>query len=514
MKTRYFFMFGVVSLISVLFWGCCPGPRSGQFDIIQSNPDKTTDINPETAPPPTTPAHYQITPCADNATLCLSKQMPVEVQLNAPFDYTITVSNTTDNSATNVVVTEHLAKHYKALKTSPKAVLEDHKLIWRMGTIPARSARQITVRGIGTQASLVQHCSTMTYTTEACAQTKVVEPALALAMTVPTAVGLCDAIPMKLVVKNIGTGPAKGTKIQGPLPAGLATEDDQRQLALDVGTLAPGQSREFSINLKATKTGTYQNLLVATGAGGLETQSNVTHTTVGNAVLVIDKSGPSRRYLERPAVYQITITNTGNMTAQNVHLEDTIPTGMRCISVDRGGAQHQGRIVWDLPSLRPNDSHSVRVAYESDQEGTFSSSATVTADCVPAASDSATLLVKGIAALLVELIDIEDPIELGEHETYVITTTNQGTTVGTNISIVCILEDNVEYSSSSGPTTASVQGNTVTFRPLARLEAKTEASWHVVVKAKKPGDVRFKVAVNSDQLSRPVTETEATELYE
>ena len=109
---------------------------------------------------------------------------------------------------------------------------------------------------------------------------------------------------------------------------------------------------------------------------------------------------------------------------------------------------------------------------------------------------------------------MEDPIELGEHETYVITTTNQGTTVGTNISVVCTLEDNVEYSSSSGPTTASVQGNTVTFMPLARLEAKASATWHVMVKAKKPGDVRFQVSINSDQLSRPVTETEATELYE
>ena len=35
----------------------------------------------------------------------------------------------------------------------------------------------------------------------------------------------------------------------------------------------------------------------------------------------------------------------------------------------------------------------------------------------------------------------------------------------------------------------------------------------VVVKAIKPGDVRFRVTMNSDQLTRDVEETEATKFY-
>jgi hypothetical protein len=36
----------------------------------------------------------------------------------------------------------------------------------------------------------------------------------------------------------------------------------------------------------------------------------------------------------------------------------------------------------------------------------------------------------------------------------------------------------------------------------------------VVVSAVRPGDVRFKVIMNSDELTRPVEESEATHLYE
>ncbi len=36
----------------------------------------------------------------------------------------------------------------------------------------------------------------------------------------------------------------------------------------------------------------------------------------------------------------------------------------------------------------------------------------------------------------------------------------------------------------------------------------------IVVAAVKPGDVRFKVVMNVDQLTRPVEETESTHLYE
>jgi uncharacterized repeat protein (TIGR01451 family) len=123
-------------------------------------------------------------------------------------------------------------------------------------------------------------------------------------------------------------------------------------------------------------------------------------------------------------------------------------------------------------------------------------------------------LVTGISAVSLEVVDIVDPVRIGTRTTYVIGVTNQGSAAATNIRIACVLENNVQYVSSAGATAGSIEGQIVKFFPLSSLEPKAKAVWRVVIAALKPGDVRFKVVMNMDQLTRPVEETESTHLYE
>ena len=115
---------------------------------------------------------------------------------------------------------------------------------------------------------------------------------------------------------------------------------------------------------------------------------------------------------------------------------------------------------------------------------------------------------------MLEVVDLEDPVRIGNRATYMISVTNQGSASSTNIRIACILEDNVQYVSSAGATASSLVGDTVRFIPLGSLAPQDKAVWRVVVSAVRPGDVRFKVIMNSDELTRPVEESEATHLYE
>ena len=73
-----------------------------------------------------------------------------------------------------------------------------------------------------------------------------------------------------------------------------------------------------------------------------------------------------------------------------------------------------------------------------------------TAYCADAVNASAETDVKAIPAVLLEVVDVTDPVEVGTRTTYVITVTNQGSAPSTNIEIVCNLEENVRYVSSSG----------------------------------------------------------------
>ncbi|MCK4518041.1 DUF11 domain-containing protein, partial [Candidatus Babeliales bacterium] len=226
-------------------------------------------------------------------------------------------------------------------------------------------------------------------------------------------------------------------------------------------------------------------------------------------------SGPARRYLGRSVSYEITLTNKGDAPASDIVLKDTVPAGVTGVVASDNGviASNNSIIVWNIPVLKPGATKKVTVSYRPTKVGTVRDTASASAKCAEGVKASAKTVIAGIPAVLLEVIDVDDPVELGGTTTYVITATNQGSAVGTNISIVCTLEDNEEYVSSSGATAGSLAGAKVTFVPLKKLAPKAKATWKIVVKAVKEGDVRFKVTMNTDQLTRPVEETEATHLY-
>ena len=443
----------------------------------------------------------------------LEKIMPSEVQLNAPFDYTINVTNMTDMTVDNVVITENIPDNLNVKNANPTATKTGGKIVWKLGTFAPKQSRKITVSGMSTNTDCIKTCATATYVIPACANVKVVQPKLMLEKTAPAEVMLCDPIPIKLVVTNSGTGTAHNVKIEDDLPAGLRTAQGRSKLVFDAGTLASGQSRQFSATLKAAKTGKFVNKAVAHADSGLKAQSETT-TIVRQPILTINKTGPERRYLGRSVTYEITVSNKGDAPAENLVVEDRIPAGTRFVSATEGGKAVAGKVSWNLTKMMPNRSRKVGLTLMPDREGTVNNTATAMAKCAENVRASASTVVAGIPAVLLEVIDIEDPIEVGDNETYVITATNQGSSSATNIRIICTLEDNQQYISSSGATRATIEDNVITFAPLRSIAPKEKGIWRVVVKAVKTGDVRFKVSMKTDQLTRPVEETEATHLYE
>ena len=66
------------------------------------------------------------------------------------------------------------------------------------------------------------------------------------------------------------------------------------------------------------------------------------------------------------------------------------------------------------------------------------SQATAQAKCASAVTAVAQTEFSGLSALLLECVDVTDPIEVGQQETYIITVTNQGSANDKNIKIVSI----------------------------------------------------------------------------
>jgi uncharacterized repeat protein (TIGR01451 family) len=141
-------------------------------------------------------------------------------------------------------------------------------------------------------------------------------------------------------------------------------------------------------------------------------------------------------------------------------------------------------------------------------------SATASAYCAEPVTESAKTSITGIAATRLEVVNAEDPVEVGVNTTYTITINNEGSAADSNVRIVCQLDEKLQYVSSAGATAGSLIGKTVSFAPLRSLEPKTKSTWRVVVKGLQPGDVRFKVTMFTDQHALPIEQMEATHFYQ
>jgi uncharacterized repeat protein (TIGR01451 family) len=119
----------------------------------------------------------------------------------------------------------------------------------------------------------------------------------------------------------------------------------------------------------------------------------------------------------------------------------------------------------------------------------------------------------GASGLLLEVVDTDDPVEVGAETSYVILVRNQGGAPATNVRIEAVVPEQLAITRVTGPSDSRREGQRLFFMPLT-LPPRADARYVVHVRALRAGDLRFKVELNADQLpSGPVHEEESTTVY-
>lgn len=459
----------------------------------------------------------EYTPGITGHEISISKMAPKEVALDEPFDYKLRITNVSNREMLNVVVTDVKPDHLKFISSVPEMEIVQNEVRWELGAIAPGESRTISVNAVATEMDTITSCADVTYDAPTCAKIEIVDPQLVLTKFVPEESLVCDRIPVRYVISNEGSGHACSIQIEDDLAEGLLTSDGSGKVMFTVDTLAPGESREFETMVDASAPGRYFSSANALAERGGKASSEMVGTVVSQPVLAINESCPSQQYTGKMLNYDITVTNRGDAVAKDTIVEATVPEGVRFNNASDGGVythSSPGKVAWDLGQIQPNSSMTISMSFTCDTIGLVDTKATAKAYCAESVFDTCQTELSGIPAVLLEVVDTEDPIEVGQNETYVITVTNQGSAADTNVRISCMLESNMEYVSSTGPTEAEVIGQSISFAPLASLAPKAQAKWQITIKAVGTGDVRFKAIMNTDQLDRSVEETEATRFYE
>jgi uncharacterized repeat protein (TIGR01451 family) len=475
----------------------------------------------------------------------VERMSPPEVRLGDPYEYQIKVSNLTNATLTGVVVREKLPTDFNITRAEPQGRVDGDVHAFELGDLPAKQSKMIRITGTPTKAGNIDSCVAVAYTPTLCSSTSVINPVLKITKEAPRESDVCEPVAVKYLVSNIGTGTERNVRIEEKLPDGLTTEDGRNTVAVDVGDLPEGKTKEVTVRVKAAHAGTFTSEAVARGAGGKEVISDKIDIAVRQPKLEVTLRGPSSEYLNKRSTYSAIVKNLGDAPARHVTVrldtagraqlvsaataeeksggsfdnKDTLvenradnrPPGT--ISRSAASVASANDTAKDLGTLAPGESRTVDFNLRMQREGEMKITASASAECASPVETSLATNIATLPALRLEVVDVEDAIKIGDNVVYRIMVTNQGTGDDQDIRIVATLPDEETFVSATGASNAKADGQVLTFEPVSTLEPQKTAEWRVEAKANRPGDVRFEVKMTSKSLTKPAVETEPTRLY-
>lgn len=337
-------------------------------------------------------------------------------------------------------------------------------------------------------------------------------PGIEVTKQAPAEASLCDPIELKAVVRNIGNVPLTQVRVTDPLAPGVKMTDDRPALDLDLGTLESGEGKEIAYRVVASARGSFGSKVQAISAQGARGEAAAS-TQVRSPSLELACSAPATVSIGRSAEVCLTIRNTGDAPEPLARVRLAVPAGATVANLTEGGTASTEAVVWDIPDLAPGASRKVCAMFNASALGAWALTADALGVCAAARQAQCAVRVMGVGGILLEVVDVDDPVEVGHPVEYLVTVKNQGSVALTNIRLACYPHANQEFVTGTGQTPIVERGGVFVTEPVATLEAKEEAVWRIVVKAVKAGDSRFKVELTADQYASPVEEYESTEQY-
>ena len=452
--------------------------------------------------------------------LSVEKRGPREIQVGKPARYEILVRNVGSATAHELTLRDAVPSGTTLVTTTPPASpvtaasgTAANELVWALGTLPPGGQAHVTMEVLPQVEGEIGSVASVSFRADASVRSRSTKPDLQLECTMPTPVLIGRDMQLTITITNPGSGVATGVVLEGFLPENVSHRSG-RELEFDVGQLRPGESRTIDLVLGTRGPGVQAARLAARGDGGIEVERQVPlEVTAPTLALAVDM--PLRRFLQRPATCSISMVNAGTAPARAIELAAQLPAGMKFVRANNAGwhDDRTHRVLWNLEELPAGETGTVEVVVMPVDLGpqkivAAARSADGLADQVAHVCE-----VEGLAALVFDVVDSEDPIEVNGVTEYVIRVRNQGTKPATGVRLTASLLGDLEPLQAQGPAGHRVENLTVAFEPLAKLAPAEEALFRIRVRGSRAGDHRIQVRLESADHLAPITKEEITRVY-
>lgn len=494
-------------------------PSDGAFEASSSVPEIV--VTPR-ATPSTQRASYSAGGALSGANRSSGLQSPSvtakwtkkgDLNVGQPCECSIVVTNSGKAEASDVVVEASLPASVRVTKAEPAPNEAKETAVWKFASLKAGETKTIQLTIIPSRRGDLQTKATVRFTGLAAGSFSVKEPMLKVELTGPTNALVGDSASQFITVSNPGTGVAKNVAVEAMIPAGLEHPRGER-LVMDIGSLNPGESRKVRLSLTAVAGGEQKIKVKATAVAALaQVQERLLKIAAPSLKVALD--GPGLRYVGRNAVYTLKATNDGSVPTNNVRLVHKLPDGFKFVKTDNGGSYDAGKrtVSWFVGRVEPGKSVEVKTVLTSTKLGDYTHMAGALSEQGVKAETTCKTKVDGTASLVLEIVDLNDPIEVGAETGYEVRVRNDGSKAAGNVKITCELAKGVELISANGPTTAATADGKIGFEPLPSLEPGKTVVYRVQVKGKLAGDLRFRAHLSSDANGKTLTYDELTKFY-
>lgn len=198
------------------------------------------------------------------------------------------------------------------------------------------------------------------------------------------------------------------------------------------------------------------------------------------AELTVEKRAPSKAVLGQPLIYEIEVTNVGDCAAQEVTVSDVVPKSTELIGTIPRAVEKDEKLVWNLETLAPGDSKTIKVKVTPVEPGQIGSVATVNFVSEVAAET------KVVAPHLTLRIAAPPSVTLGQPVDFRFEIANEGTAAAEKVMLRDLLPAGFEH----------VDGNDLEYEVGTLPPGGTEAVT-LRVSAVKPGSFTNKAVVTA-----------------
>jgi uncharacterized repeat protein (TIGR01451 family) len=451
---------------------------------------------------------------AQSPRLTVEKTAPPEVQVGKPAKFEIKVRNSGSVTAQVVEIHDEIPKGTQLVSTNPTATTGPHgELVWTLGTLNPGEQVTAQLELMPVSEGEIGSVASVSFRADASARTVATKPQLMLQVSGPKQVMIGSDVTLTIRLSNPGSGTAGGVVLAERVPPGLR-HPAGNELEFEVGALKPGESRQIELTMSAAQAGRVINSLVARGEGNLKAEEKAEFEVVA-PLLNVAMTGPTRRYLERQAVYTVSVSNPGTAPAKDIQLVTQLPKGLKFVKANNSGQYdpNTNSVVWSLEELPAAETGSVTLVAVPIEVGEQKMKVQGKARQGLSDEKEQTVVVEGLAALSFDVKAADEAIEIGGETTYQIHVVNQGSKAASNVQIAAEFPAELKATRAEGPSKETVEDHRVQFEPLARLAPKADATFRIRAQALQAGDLRIKVQLLTDESRQPITKEESTRVY-